>query len=109
MNDDEKAIIDLTIAYTWALDDRRFEDLRDVFAADATGDLAGVHCEGLEAILERIQRGLGKLDATHRAPDAGDPLDRGQPGRRRPLSSGRGTLDRDRRRLRSGRRRGTSR
>ena len=64
MNDDEKAIIDLTIAYTWALDDRRFEDLREVFAADVMGDLAGVHCEGLDAILERIQRGLGKLDAT---------------------------------------------
>ena len=64
MHDDEKAIIDLTIAYTWALDDRRFEDLREVFAADATGDLAGEHCEGLDAILERIQRGLGKLDAT---------------------------------------------
>jgi len=64
VHDDEKAIIDLTIAYTWALDDRRFEDLREVFAADATGDLAGEHCEGLDAILERIQRGLGKLDAT---------------------------------------------
>ena len=143
LNDDERAIIDLTIAYTWALDDRRFEDLREVFAADATGDLAGVHCEGIDAILERIERGLSKLDATqhvisnqqvprrrghrdvpllprrpahqarhagrrplhherhlfrpsgaaarglaHRAPDPGDPLDRGQPGRRRPLSSG---------------------
>jgi len=64
MNNDEKAIVDLTIAYTWALDDRRFEDLRDVFAVDATGDLAGVHCEGIDAILERIQRGLSKLDAT---------------------------------------------
>ena len=64
MSDDERAIIDLTIAYTWALDDRRFEALHDVFAPDATGDLAGVHCEGIDAILERIQRGLSKRDAT---------------------------------------------
>ena len=64
MDDDVKAITDLTIAYAWALDDRRFDDLHQVFAADATGDLAGIHCEGIDAIIERIERGVGKLDAT---------------------------------------------
>ena len=34
---DEKAIIDLTVAYAWALDTRQFADLRQVFAEDAVG------------------------------------------------------------------------
>ena len=61
MHDDEKAIVDLTIAYTWALDDRRFDDLRSIFAADATADLAGVHCDGIEAIIARIRGALTKV------------------------------------------------
>jgi len=62
--DDERAIIDLTIAYTWALDTGRFEDLRQVFAEDAVGDLLGVRSEGREAIMARIADALSKLDAT---------------------------------------------
>ena len=61
MNDswaDEKAIIDVTIAYTWALDSRSFDDLRQVFAPDAVGDLGGRHCEGIDAIIARIQEPL---------------------------------------------------
>ena len=61
---DEKAIVDLTIAYAWALDTKQFDDLRLIFAADAVGDLAGVHCEGLDAITARIERPLSRLDAT---------------------------------------------
>ena len=64
MHDDEKAIIDLTIAYTWALDERRFDDLRTIFAADATAELAGVHCDGIEAIIARIRGALMKVDAS---------------------------------------------
>ncbi len=64
MSDDEKAIIDLTIAYAWALDSRQFDDLAQVFAPDAVGDLAGQHCEGLEAITARIRTPLSRLDAT---------------------------------------------
>ncbi len=64
MSDDHQAIIDLTIAYAWALDTHRFEDLREVFAEDAVGDLAGTHCEGIDAITARIQGPLTKLDAT---------------------------------------------
>ena len=61
---DEKAIIDLTIAYAWALDTRSFDDLRQVFAPDAVGDLGGRHCEGIDAIIARIQEPLSRLDVT---------------------------------------------
>ena len=61
---DEKAIIDLTIAYCWALDTRKFEDLRAVFVAKATADLAGVACDGVDAIIERCSRALTPLDVS---------------------------------------------
>ena len=64
VSSDEQAIIGLAIAYTWALDTRRLADLADVFAPDATADLNGVHCDGLEAIIARIERPLSTLDAT---------------------------------------------
>jgi ketosteroid isomerase-like protein len=64
MNDDRQAIIDLTIAYAWALDTKQFEDLREIFADDAIGDLAGIHWEGIDAITARIEGPLSKLDAT---------------------------------------------
>jgi hypothetical protein len=64
MNADEKAIIDLTIAYTWALDTKQFGVLRDVFAADATAMLHGVACDGLDAIIARISGALMRLDVT---------------------------------------------
>ena len=61
---DEQAIIDLAIAYTWALDTKQFDELRSVFAPDATADLHGVHCDGQDAIIARIERPMGRLDAT---------------------------------------------
>lgn len=64
MDADEKAIIDLNIAYTWALDTRQFEALRDVFTPEATGMLRGVQCDGIDAIIARIQRPLASLDAS---------------------------------------------
>jgi ketosteroid isomerase-like protein len=64
LSDDEKAITDLTIAYAWALDTRRFEELRQVFAEDAVGDLLGVRSEGRDAITARISDALSTLDAT---------------------------------------------
>ena len=36
MSSDEQAIIDLAIAYTWALDTKQLDGLRSVFAPDAT-------------------------------------------------------------------------
>ncbi len=64
MNADEKAIIDLTIAYTWALDTKQFDELRDIFAAEATAMLHHVECNGVEAIIDRIAGSITRLDAT---------------------------------------------
>jgi nitrogen fixation-related uncharacterized protein len=64
MNEDEKAIIDLTIAYTWALDTKQFDDLRNVFTPDATGMLHGVECDDADAIIARISGALVRLDAS---------------------------------------------
>ena len=64
MNADEKAIIDLTIAYTWALDTKQFDELRNVFTPDATAMLHGVACDDAEAIITRISGALTRLDVT---------------------------------------------
>ena len=64
MFSDQQAIIDLAIAYTWALDTKQFDELDAVFAADATADLHGVRCDGRDAIVARIERPLTLLDAT---------------------------------------------
>jgi ketosteroid isomerase-like protein len=64
MDADEKAIIDLTIAYTWALDTKQFDELRNVFAADATAMLHHVECGGVDAIIERIAGAINRLDVT---------------------------------------------
>jgi hypothetical protein len=61
---DERLIIDVAIKYTWALDAKQFDELRAVFATDATADLHGVHCDGRDAIIARIERPLSRLDAT---------------------------------------------
>ena len=61
---DRQAIIDLTIAYTWALDTKHLEELREVFTPDATADLRGVVCDGIDAIIERIGGAIGSLERT---------------------------------------------
>ena len=60
--DDRLAIIDLTIAYCWALDTKDWPALRDVFAADATADLASPMLSGVDEITARIAGALGSLD-----------------------------------------------
>ena len=64
MNADEKAIIDLTIAYTWALDTKQFGELRNIFTPDASAMLHGVGCDDADAIIARISGALTRLDAT---------------------------------------------
>ncbi len=64
MDSDVQAIIDVTIAYTWALDTKQFDDLRDVFAPDATAVLHHVECPDREAIIARISGALRNLDAS---------------------------------------------
>lgn len=64
MNDDERAIIDLTIAYTWALDTKHFDELRNVFTPDATAMMHGTACDDAEAIIARVSGALASLDAS---------------------------------------------
>ena len=60
---DRQAIIDLTIAYAWALDTRRWDDLDDVFVPDATADLVRP-LSGVAAIKDRVRAALEPLDAS---------------------------------------------
>jgi hypothetical protein len=60
---DRQALADLTIAYSYALDDRRFDDLDDVFLPDATAEL-GWLLDGRAAIKARIRDALEPLDAS---------------------------------------------
>jgi SnoaL-like domain len=61
---DRQAIVDVTIAYTWALDTKDFEALRSVFLPDVTADLRGVPCQGIDAVIERISGALLRIDAS---------------------------------------------
>jgi hypothetical protein len=58
---DEEAVRALTIAYCWALDTKRFEDLRDVFLPDATASLLEERV-GIDSIIDRISGALSPLD-----------------------------------------------
>ena len=63
-HEDFHAIVNVAIAYTWALDTKNFDALNDVFAPDATGMLNGVHCDSRDAIIARISGSLLRLDFT---------------------------------------------
>lgn len=60
---DRQQIIDLTIAYCWALDGHQWAELDQVFLPDATASLGGTFA-GLEAIKARVEDALGKLDSS---------------------------------------------
>jgi hypothetical protein len=62
-NDDRQAIIDLTIAYCWAIDSKEWELLRSIFLPEATA-LLGDERDGIESIMTRISSALGHLDAS---------------------------------------------
>lgn len=60
---DERNIVAVATAYTWALDQRRWDDLREVFTPDATADLASPdRLIGIDAIIGRICAALEPLD-----------------------------------------------
>ena len=61
---DREDIIDIAVNYTWALDTKQLDLLRDVFTPDATGMLRGVACDGVDAIIERIGGAILRLDAS---------------------------------------------
>jgi hypothetical protein len=58
---DRVAIVDVTIAYCWALDTHDWDALDYVFLPDATASLAE-ELEGRDAIKKRIRRALDPLD-----------------------------------------------
>lgn len=62
--DDRSAIIDLTIAYCWAIDERRWGDLGEVFLPNATALLGAPELHGLDAIVAHIRGTLEPLDAS---------------------------------------------
>jgi len=60
---DDRNIIAVTTAYTWALDQHRWDDLHQVFTADATATLGSPKLlEGVDAIVGRIRAALEPLD-----------------------------------------------
>ena len=61
--DDVAAIVAVTHAYCWALDTHAWDDLGDVFAADATAELGGEYA-GVDAIVERVSSVLLRLRAS---------------------------------------------
>jgi len=60
---DRDEIVELTVAYCWALDTRQYDDLAGVFLADATAEL-GRSLHGIEAIKGRVAEALDPLDAS---------------------------------------------
>lgn len=61
---DREDIIDLAVRYTWALDTKDVEQLRQVFTPDATATLRGVECDGVDQIIARIGGSILRLDRT---------------------------------------------
>ena len=61
-SDDRLAIIDLTIAYCWALDTRDWAALDNVFTPDAYAELGLPVSHGIDAIKDRVSSALGMLD-----------------------------------------------
>jgi 3-phenylpropionate/cinnamic acid dioxygenase small subunit len=61
--DARQAIIDLTIAYCWAIDSHEWDTLRSIFVPEATA-LLGDERDGIESIIARISSALTPLDAS---------------------------------------------
>ena len=60
---DRQAIVDLTVAYTFALDTKSWDELDTVFTPDATAFLTE-ELDGREAIKARVRRALEGLDVS---------------------------------------------
>lgn len=62
---DANQIIALTIKYCWALDERDWESLSEVFLSDAYAKYGITTHQGIESILERCKKALTPLDFSH--------------------------------------------
>ena len=58
---DHQAIMELTATYCWALDEKAFERLRDVFLPDATARLGSSDQSGIDEIIERVSTTLARF------------------------------------------------
>ena len=59
---DRTDVVDVTIAYCWALDTHDWAGLEDVFLPGATAELSSPLLEGVEAIKTRVATALTHLD-----------------------------------------------
>ena len=59
--DDRQAIIDLAVAYVRAVDAGDFDQLRNLFTADATAELGGSGQTGIDGICDRLSSALGRF------------------------------------------------
>ena len=62
---DVNEIIALTVKYFWALDERDWESLSEVFSPDACAKYGITEHEGVESIIERCKKALVPLDFSH--------------------------------------------
>ncbi len=63
---DERDIEQVAVRYCWALDERDWDTLHDVFVPGATADLATAHTlHGVDEITQRIRAALDPLDESH--------------------------------------------
>ena len=58
-------IISLTIKYCWALDERDWESLSEVFSSDAYAKYGVTEHKGIDSIIEKCQKALLPLDFSH--------------------------------------------
>ncbi len=60
---DERNIVAVATDYTWALDEHRWDDLRNVFTPEATANLSSPDSlVGVDAIIGRVRAALEPLD-----------------------------------------------
>tara|TARA_B100001142_G_C14119817_1_gene572554 strand:- start:153 stop:584 length:432 start_codon:yes stop_codon:yes gene_type:complete len=62
---DINEIIALTVKYCWALDERDWESLSEVFSPDAYAKYGVTEHRGVDSIIERCKTALTPLDFSH--------------------------------------------
>ena len=58
-------IVSLTVKYCWALDERDWDSLSEVFSTDAYAKYGVTEHKGIDSIIEKCQKALLPLDFSH--------------------------------------------